>query len=139
MAHRNGSEPSAREKSSIDRRRHWVRLIAEQEKTGMSQVDFCRDRQVSVQTFRWWKSRLNGEGSSEIRTPRQRARRKRANGRPDSEAALIPVTLTGSGAAPASGIEIVVAGGRVIRVPGPFSDTLLHQVISAVESVPCSR
>ena len=42
-----------------DRARYWQRLLGAWEKSGLSQAEFYRRREVSAGSFAWWKRRLN--------------------------------------------------------------------------------
>jgi hypothetical protein len=43
------------------RREHWRQLIAEQEKSGKSVRNFCRERDLGEYSFYTWRSRLRKE------------------------------------------------------------------------------
>jgi hypothetical protein len=38
---------------------YWQRLLADWERSGLSQAEFCRRRGVKAVTFAWWKRRLS--------------------------------------------------------------------------------
>lgn len=50
--------------SHADRVRFWTELLSEQKVSGLSVPDFCRDRGVSIHSYRGWRARLNKESSS---------------------------------------------------------------------------
>ncbi len=113
-------------RGASDRRHHWAGVISEWEQSGSTQVGFCRERGIAIATFRWWRSRLNVDSAPV------------AKRRSTSDTTWVPVTLS-DGVATASAIEVVVAGGRIVRIPGPISEELLQRVIAAAECAPCSR
>jgi hypothetical protein len=45
--------------SHEDRVRYWTELVSEQKQCGLSVQDFCRDRQISIHSYRGWRARLN--------------------------------------------------------------------------------
>ena len=45
-----------------DRGRYWRRLVSAWQRSGLTQVEFCRRRGVKVTAFGWWKRQLNGPG-----------------------------------------------------------------------------
>lgn len=130
MAHVNGSEPDARERRAFDRRRHWVRLIGEWERSGSSQAEFCRERKVSIQTFRWWKSRLAREEPKGRSGGRATSRtRKKA-----PSDAFVPVEVVDPFAGHA--IELV-CGPRTLRIRGDFDPSVLEKVVRTLEGLAC--
>jgi len=70
-------------------RRKWGKLISEQERSGQSVAAFCRERELGVSHFWWWKKRL--------RTPLTRF----------LEVKVTPTVREGAGAGPASRAEVV--------------------------------
>jgi len=108
------------------RQRHWSRTIADWRDSGQTQAAYCGERGISIHTFRWWKRRLRNATPIEERDPDEAV-----------VATLVPVTVTGK--SPSGAIEIVASNDRRIRVSTPLDETLLRQVISIVESTPCSR
>jgi len=51
--------------SHDDRVRYWTGLFSGQKLSGLSVPEFCRDRGVSVHSYRGWRGRLNWEASSD--------------------------------------------------------------------------
>jgi len=72
---------------------YWRRLLADWERSGLSQAEFCRRRGVKAVTFAWWKSRLaqlaqqssdgrrRGEAGGQRRRDARGQRRGEAGGR----------------------------------------------------------
>ena len=50
--------------SHSERSAHWFSLIAEQKTSGLTVSEFCRQRSVSLHSFRGWRCRLNKAASS---------------------------------------------------------------------------
>jgi len=121
---------AGRSRSSA-RREHWARLIAEWRRSGKTQTAFCASRDVSVQTFRWWKSQL-GRPSAKTKssTTQGRGSRKPA-------ASFVPVDVVAASSASVSSIEVVLGSGRSIRVQGDFDPRILRKVVDALEDGAC--
>jgi hypothetical protein len=130
MTRSNGSEPKSRERRSVDRRRHWIRLISEWKRSGLSQVKFCGRREVAIQTFRWWKSRLSAE--NRVPSPKTVERKRRTS---SAKSSLVPVEVVEPSVA-CNPIEIV-CGARTVRLQGDFSPDLLEKVVRTLEALSC--
>jgi hypothetical protein len=50
--------------SHEDRVLYWTELVSEQKLSGLSVPNFCRERGVSIHSYRGWRARLNKETSS---------------------------------------------------------------------------
>jgi transposase-like protein len=74
-------------------RRRWRELLAEQQRSGLSVAEFCRRREVSENSFYYWRRRLLEEGA------------------PQAEA-FMPLTVVGT-----ASVEIELPCGAVVRVP----------------------
>jgi len=144
-----------------ERARYWADRLAAWEQSGLSQAAFCRREGINGGTFAWWKQQLqkaDGKASAparariqgkrpkrreqwvEARTgrpagsrshtdglvPVRRGRRAKASGR------FVEVRLVGTSSL--SAYEVVLAGGRSIRVPSQFDPQVLSRLITAVES-----
>lgn len=46
----------------------WQKIIDQQQASGMSQKDFCRDRNIGLSTFTNWKRKLGGKATA---TPKE--------------------------------------------------------------------
>jgi len=107
-----------------DRAKYWARLVERWEQSGLSQAEFCRRRDVNYGTFAWWKRQL-GRPTGDV--PKQPGRLAKASRR------FVEVRLASPlPAAPA--YEVVLAGGRSIRVGAQFDLEILSRLIAAVES-----
>jgi hypothetical protein len=49
----------------------------------------------------------------------------------------VPVRLIEDAAPPASAIEVILRGGRVVRVSAGFAVQTLRAVVAALEELPC--
>ncbi len=106
-----------------DRAKYWAELVERWEQSGLSQAEFCRRRHVNYGTFVWWKRQLaNAAGD----VPKQPGRLAKASKR------FVEVRLASPLPGPA--YEVVLAGGRSIRVGAQFDPEILSRLIAAVES-----
>ena len=103
-----------------ERAKYWAGQVAAWERSGLSQVAFCRQQDLNGGTFAWWKRQL-----------RQIAGKRPKRGRPaKTSGRFIEVQLATS----RPEYEILLACGRSIRVPLEFDPQVLSRLIEAVES-----
>jgi len=127
-----------------ERGRYWQPIVADWKTSGLSQAEFCRQRGLNVVNFRWWKKQLTAEqqsnrhGSSSTRgrrsAPRGTIRYPKGTGRRSRSSAdsFVEVKLTDE--ARSAGYEVVLSGGRVIRLPQTFDAETVTRLITAVEA-----
>jgi transposase-like protein len=48
-------------KQRSERHKHWQAVVAEQEASGKSIREFCRERDLTEHGFYWWRRRLRDE------------------------------------------------------------------------------
>jgi hypothetical protein len=63
-----GERPAFSDRKSEAKASGWFAHIEQWKASGISQVEFCRTRKLSIHSFRWWKWKLSkraegGEGS----------------------------------------------------------------------------
>jgi transposase-like protein len=104
-----------------DRARYWAGLMEGWERSGLSQAEFCRRQGINGGTFAWWKRQLRDRASGGLT---HRGRLGKASER------FVEVRL--ASAAPA--YEVVLSGGRTIRIGPQFDPEVLTRLIAAVES-----
>jgi hypothetical protein len=104
-------------------------LLAQQERDGLSRKEVAARAGIKPSTLTWWGSELK-------RLDRERAEADAAR--------LMPVTIrevaaTAGTAPPASPdfYEVVVGGGRVLRVPRGFEAAEVHALVRVLEKAPC--
>lgn len=94
----------------------WRRLVAEQERSGLTPAEFAARRGFKAATLYWWRSRL-----------------KRAD---RSAPTIVPIAITESTStirAARADFELELAGGRVLRVPRGFDEQELARLLAALE------
>ncbi len=100
----------------------WRGTMARHEASGLSIRAFCEREGLSEPSFYQWRREL--------------ARRDRQSSRPGRTGmAFVPVRVVpDEDKSPASGaIEIVLAGGRIVRVGARFDRETLAQVVAVLE------
>ena len=121
-----------------NRARYWGRLVQSWERSGLTQAEFCRRRDVKAVTFSWWKRKLRDTGD---RSSRRRSRPTATRRRPEARFTEVmwPGRVFARGAPAAStsdarsaGYEIVLGDGLVIRLPGDFEPEKVSQLIDLV-------
>lgn len=96
----------------------WRGIVREQAASGMAVSAWCVEHGVEVRAFYRWRRKLarrDGEGGS----------------------GFVPVRLMESLIKPAGRIEIVLAGGRRVRISGSVDRGMLADVVAVVEGASC--
>ena len=97
--------------------RHWLHLLEERGKSGLSVTEYCRQRRIPVSQFYWWQRQLcqrDGEAQPRPASDRQR---------------FIPVRLP----AVLPVVEVVHPGGCVVRLPIGLDPQVLRAVLDALD------
>jgi len=102
----------------VDLERQWRRRLKSWERSGLSGRDFCRQHLLSEPSFYGWR--------------REIARRDRERAAAQHQPAFVPIALV-----TAEPLEVVVRGGRVVRVGRGFDAAHLRAVVAALEALPC--
>ena len=98
--------------------RQWRHWIAEWRGSGLSVRAFCDRRGLATPSFYHWRRVL------------QR--------RPAEKVAFVPVQVVAEVVpAPGSGLEVVLADGRMVRVGPGFDAATLRQLLAVLEGRPC--
>ncbi len=106
-----------------ERARYWSDQLAAWARSGLSQAEFCRQRELNGGTFAWWKRQLHKQDGG-------RPTRQRRTAKPPARFVEVQLPGTHSGTA----YEVMLAGGRSIRVPSGFDPQVLSQLITTVEA-----
>ena len=122
-------------RSKSETERFYRRLIAEQERSGSTARAFAEARGIPPGTLSFWRYELKR---------RDQARAEVALARPVPSFLLVSVAEScPSAPAPASstsaperaeGYEVVLGGGRVLRLPRDFDDSRVAALVRAVAS-----
>jgi hypothetical protein len=122
----NGTQPSTPHE--------WRAVIRDWEASGQTQAQFCAERGLSIHVFR-----AQRYGKRRSSAPREAVRRRR-------RATFVPMRVVarpaGSSLAllaspPGPVLDLVLVGGRVVRVPVGFDEDHLARVIAIAEARTC--
>ena len=114
-----------RKKPDVEKARYWQAVIRDAARSGLSTRAFCRQRKLRESQFYWWQRRLK-EKRPPASTPRGPA-----NG--PASFALVSDEPDGNDA----GIELVLAGGRRLRLAKGVDEPTLRSVLAALEQPGC--
>lgn len=133
-----------------ERAKYWATQVAAWERSGMTQAEYCRRRRIKAGSFAWWKRQLLGPARGRPTRPADRPKQsakaskqrggltkppERAKRRAQSAKLSAPfVELPLVTAFPAPTYDLVLVGGRTIRIPWQFDPQVLSRLISVVES-----
>jgi transposase-like protein len=113
----------------------WREHLAAWRRSGQSVRDYCVAKGLSQPSFYAWRRTLSE------RAGRGRAQAERG-GSPTSNTALagvasfVPVRLVEDTPSPGT-VEVVLRGGRLVRVTAGFAADTLREVVAALEELPC--
>lgn len=119
---------------SASKERFWRRALARHQVSGLNIRDFCLREHLSEPSYYHWRRELAGRDRRKL-TPRK-ASRKAPRAAPS---AFVPVRVIADQEKARLGgsIEIVLAGGRIVRVGPGFERQTLAAVIQVLEAKPC--
>lgn len=103
------------------REQFWREQLRRQDSSGQGVREFCEGAGLSVPSFYWWR-----------REVRIRDSRRGGGDRPR----FVPVRMTPEPPA-AAAVEVVLGGGRVVRVGSGFDADHLRAVVTVLEATPC--
>jgi transposase-like protein len=112
---------------------YWAQRLDEQRRSGLSIRAFCREREVSEAAFYFWRRELERRRAERQAQRRPSPRRRAPLFVPVRVAAPSPSVQTPA----ATPIEIVLAGGRCIRLTPPVHREALADVLAVMEGWPC--
>lgn len=118
------TEPHRPARSRAATRQAWVERIARFPPSGLTPAQFCAQEGVSLPTFYAWKRRLAAEALG----PAPALARD-----DDPGPRLLPVRLP----PPASPVELVLAGGAVLRLPPGCDLAWVRSLVEALGGAPC--
>ncbi len=113
------------QKHNVEKARYWQTVIRDAARSGMSTRAFCRQRKLRECQFYWWQRRLK-EKRPPVSTPRGSATNS-------ASFALVSDEAGGNDA----GIELVLAGGRRLRLAKGVDEPTLRSVLAALERPGC--
>jgi len=115
----------SRKNADVEKARFWHSAIREAARSGMSIREFCRQRKLHESQFYWWQRKLS-------------LTRRTAKGRKQRAAGPASFALVSDApGANEAGIELVLAGGRRLRIAKGVDEATLRAVLAAVEPEGC--
>jgi hypothetical protein len=131
-----------------ERQVYWEEAMRRWRESGQSVRDFCRNEEVRESAFYFWRGELarRSQSTDAVRgsrppvSPPTAASRssKRVPSQHSSIPSFLPVCVVEDVAAEAtSGVEIVLAHGRTVRVRSGFDRQTLVNVLAVLEVRPC--
>ena len=111
-----------------ERAKYWQPIVADWVASGLSQAEYCRQRDIKVFNFRWWKRRLSARKVPNRRLAKPPSKRARYSAQFFVEVKMTDPALSTS-------YEVVLSGGRVLRLPWAFDAEAVTRLITAVEAV----
>ncbi len=124
----------AKEHRDRAKERRWREHLAAWRRSGQSVRAYCAGQGLSEPSFYSWRRLLTQrDGRSGARTVpgSKTAAAALASGSP-----FVPVRLV-EDTAPATALEVILRGGRVLRVAAGFSAQTLREVVAVLEGLPC--
>jgi len=109
----------------------WRLLLSQWRQSGLTVRDFCAQHGVQEASFYAWRRQL-------AQRDRQRRRTIGSPPRPAGAAAsaFVELAIATDASTPAA-IELVVAGGRLLRVRPGFDAELLRRLVRVLEEPSC--
>jgi transposase-like protein len=115
--------------------RYWRRVLGQWRRSGLTAREFCAEHGLSEPSFYAWRREI-GRRDQE-RTAGTQATPAVSASRRSAAAALpafVPVRIEASAAC---ALEVVVAGGRLLRVRPGFDAEVLRHLLAVLEEPPC--
>jgi hypothetical protein len=117
--------------------KHWRRLLRLWRGSGQTGRDFCAEHQLSEPSFYAWKreiARRDQEGAARSKPTMGALAPQR------SAAAALPAFMqvtTDAAVSVTDALEVVLSGGRLLRVRAGFDADVLRQLVRLLEEPPC--
>jgi hypothetical protein len=112
-------------KGDARKARYWQQTLGEAARSGLSIREFCRRRRLKESQFYWWQHRL------------RMARPEGATAKPGGREGAASFALVSEDAAGGAGIELVLNGGRRLRITKGVDEETLRTVLAALEPTGC--
>lgn len=119
-----------------DRAAYWQRLLAEWERSGLSQAEFCRRRGIKAVNLAWWKRRLRATDVVDGGRRERRAGRAVRSGFVEVAlsrgSASVSTRRAASGVPTADRYELVLPGGVGLHLPDDFDAERVARLVRAL-------
>ena len=126
----------------------WNAIVSDFRRSGLTQADFCRQRNISLASFRYhfYKPASSKSAHSDKRSPASPSSPKpapidaRSSASPNHQ--FLPVTILPDPILPITAsqphLELILSNGRRIAVAPGFDTQTLRRLIAVVEERSCS-
>ncbi len=104
----------------------WRPIVEEWRRSGAEMSGFCLQRGLSLCSFKNWKRELA------VRDQRRQAKRA-ATEATRNALQLLPVRVLEQEPASSGSVEIVLRGGRTLRIGGDFDPAVLRKLVATLE------
>lgn len=133
-----------------ERARYWATQVRAWERSELTQAEYCRRRRIKAGSFAWWKRQLLGPAGGRPTRLADRLKQSAKASKPRGQltkpseptkggvrsakwsAPFVELPLASAFAVPT--YELVLVGGRTIRIPSQFDPQVLSRLISVIES-----
>ena len=117
---------------------HWRRLLGLWRSSGLNGRDFCAKYQLSLPSFYACRQEIARRDREKhtTDTPARRCQSLPPRSAAPTRPAFVQLTPTATLLAMPT-LEVVLAGGRLLRVGAGFDAGLLRQVLAVLEEPPC--
>ena len=115
-----------------EKERYWRKVIRGAARSGVSIRQFCRQRRLKDSQFHWWQRKLKER--RQACALESRSRNKAAKGAGQATFALVSEEQGELGSA---GIELVLRGGRRVRIGKGVDEETLRTVLAVLEQDGC--
>jgi transposase-like protein len=128
----------ARGQRSRSKEHFWRQAVGQWRRSDLSVRAFCAERDLSEPAFYSWRRTLArrdqeaGKGRV-VSRPARDGQGENGNEPP----AFLPIQVVPASGSPATGIDIVLRAGAVVRVTAGFDAATLRQVLAVLEGPTC--
>jgi hypothetical protein len=106
----------------------WRPVIEAWRRSGQEIATFCRERHVPISSLKYWKREL-------AHREQQRQARRAAAEAQKNAISFLPVQVLEPAAGAVGAVEVVLRGGRVLRIGANFDPAILKKVVATLEEV----
>jgi len=96
------------------RRARWAKHVADWQRSGQSQREFCAERRLALSSFRWWRARLRRAGA------------------PKAATGFLPFALGAEQAATGAVIEVELRSRTRLRLEGEAALRALDRLVARI-------
>lgn len=117
------------ERRDVEKERYWQGIIREGARSGMSIREFCRHRRIKESQLYAWRRELK------YRDEESGGRTRAKSTRPVSAGATFALVTEGSEGVESAGIELVLTGGKRLRIGRGVDAETLGRVVAVLVTV----